>query len=237
MVRGPRWLKFSWWWGSEPPGMWGPIRPGRKRYRGTGVKTVPRRWRWVGPWGRGSKIRPPSRGGHWTKRWLGVSSVLLVGITELWSVILRGLSAKPKRLLASLPHLEILLNRLNEALAQLPGRCQPLLVTVTNVEIHGFEGLSTGGGFEKPGAPPPQVDLCTRLRGNVTEEAPANSFDPRLGFELFRSFLQTHKHLVLDVVRLGDRWEEEEINLRTNVMFFFVFLVSEATLLPLSAID
>ena len=71
----------------------------------------------------------------------------------------------------------------------------------------------------------------------MTEEAPANSFDPRLGFELFRSFLQTHKHLVLDVVRLGDRWEEEEINLRTNVMFFFVFLVSEATLLPLSAID
>jgi hypothetical protein len=69
--------------------------------------------------------------------------VLLVGIAELWSVILRGLPAKPKRLLTSLPHLEILLNRLNEALTQLPGRCQPLLVAVTNIEIHGFEGLST----------------------------------------------------------------------------------------------
>ena len=87
MVRGSRWLKFSWWWGSEPPGMWRAIWPGRRLYWGTGVKTAPRRWQWVGPWGRGSKIRSHSGGEHWNKRWLGVSSVLLVGIAELWSVI------------------------------------------------------------------------------------------------------------------------------------------------------
>ena len=82
-------------------------------------------------------------------------------------------------------------------------KCSP------DIDVHGFEGLSSRGRLQAARAPAPQEHFGSSLHLDVLQVRTAGALHPVLHREALDGVLQTHKQLVLHIVHLQGGVEKE----------------------------